>query len=104
LSGSCAGVSAKRPAIKKCNLIVLIVFIGVLAGGCISASSKSPDQKTNADIPDFVRNTPVQEDEVFGIGSAKNSSVSSSLAVAEQRARQSLTVQLNANVHTIIIN
>ncbi|MDR2485617.1 MAG: hypothetical protein LBD55_09500 [Treponema sp.] len=76
----------------------------VLISSCVSASSKPPDQNTNADVPAFVRNPPLQEEEVFGIGGAKTNSVTKSLAAAEQRARQSLTVQLNANVHTMIIN
>ncbi|MDR1301585.1 MAG: hypothetical protein LBK43_03835 [Treponema sp.] len=79
----------------------VLALIVLSAVGCTSspASSKAGGQ---ADLPDFVMNPPLQEDAIFGIGSAKLSSDNQSLTMADARARQSLAFQLNANVQAMI--
>jgi hypothetical protein len=47
-------------------------------------------------------NPPVQEDAIFGIGSAKMASVNLSMTMAESRARQAIALQLNVNVQAMI--
>jgi hypothetical protein len=67
---------------------------------CASSPRTVPAPDPN--VPDFVYNPPVQEDAIFGIGSAKLSSINQALIIAEDRARQSLAFQLNANVQAMI--
>ncbi|MDR0630217.1 MAG: LPP20 family lipoprotein [Treponema sp.] len=88
---------------KKMNtyyLFFLVLALAVLTGvGCASSPSKGGAQ---VELPDFVMNPPLQEDAIFGIGSAKLATVNQSLTMAEARARQSLAFQLNANVQAMI--
>jgi hypothetical protein len=82
---------------KRIYPVFLIMALAVLAAGCGS----SPASR-QSDLPDFVLNPPLQEDAIFGIGSANMSSDNQSITMAESRARQSLAFQLNANVQAMI--
>jgi hypothetical protein len=88
---------------KKMNRHYLFFFVLALAAlsavGCASSPAKGG---SSVDLPDFVMNPPVQEDAIFGIGSAKLSTINQSITMAESRARQSLAFQLNANVQAMI--
>jgi hypothetical protein len=83
---------------KKPYLFLLVVAMVLTAVGCASSASGGGQ----AELPDFVMNPPVQEDAIFGIGSAKLSTINQSITMAEARARQSLAFQLNANVQAMI--
>ncbi|MDR2393518.1 MAG: hypothetical protein LBD93_05120 [Treponema sp.] len=87
---------------KKRNtsyLFFLVLALTVLTGvGCASSASTGG---VHAELPDFVMNPPIQEDAIFGIGSAKLTTANQSLTMAEGRARQSLAFQLNANVQAM---
>ncbi|MDR2634115.1 MAG: LPP20 family lipoprotein [Treponema sp.] len=88
---------------KKMNrhhfLFLVLALTALTVAGC---ASSPPQGRAQADLPDFVMNPPVQEDAIFGIGSAKLSTVNQSITMAESRARQSLAFQLNANVQAMI--
>jgi hypothetical protein len=87
---------------SKWEPIFLILAFAALFPGCASSPKAAPVPDPN--LPDFVLHPPVQEDRIFGIGSAKVSSVNQGLIIAEERARQSLAFQLNANVQAMIID
>ncbi|MDR1957318.1 MAG: hypothetical protein LBQ30_10765 [Treponema sp.] len=85
---------------KKNYPLLLSLTLTSLMGAC--ASAPRPNQATDLNLPDFVRNPPVQEDMLFGIGSATDAFVNQALIIAEARARQSLAFQLNAHVQAMI--
>jgi hypothetical protein len=87
---------------KKGKPLFLSLTFVALMTGCASfpKSTSVPDPN----IPDFVLNPPVQEDAIFGIGSARLSSINQALIIAEERARQSLAFQLQANVQAMIVD
>jgi hypothetical protein len=87
---------------KRREPVFLILAFVVLMTGC--ASSPKAALVPDPNVPDFVLNPPMQEDTIFGIGSAKLSSVNQALITAEERARQSLAFQLNANVQAMIVD
>ncbi|MDR2394975.1 MAG: hypothetical protein LBD93_12595 [Treponema sp.] len=86
-------------AMKKTDPVFLILVLAALITGCTSTPKTAVP---NPNVPDFVLNPPVQEDHIFGIGSAKLPSVNQALITAEERARQSLVFQLYANVQAMI--
>ncbi|MDR2159725.1 MAG: LPP20 family lipoprotein [Treponema sp.] len=89
---------------RKCVLVLFALLLAFAVIGCKSAPEPAPASAAvaNPNLPDFVLNPPVQEDAIFGIGSAKLSNLNQSMSMAEARARQSLAFQLNANVKAMI--
>ncbi|MDR2484127.1 MAG: LPP20 family lipoprotein [Treponema sp.] len=87
---------------KKICLVLMVPILTVLVAGC--ASSKKTAQGVPSDIPDWFLNPPVQEDAIFGSGSAKMSDLNMSLTMAESRARQSIALTLNAYVQAMIVD
>ena len=87
---------------KKGEPLFLSLTFVALMTGCASFPKSTPVPDPN--IPDFVLNPPVQEDAIFGIGSARLSSINQALIIAEERARQSLAFQLQANVQAMIVD
>ncbi|MDR3114819.1 MAG: LPP20 family lipoprotein [Treponema sp.] len=88
--------------LRKQYPVLFVLALAVLTGvGCASSSSSSRGGAP-ADLPGFVIDPPIQEDAIFGIGSAKLSTINQSMTMAESRARQSLAFQLNANVQAMI--
>ncbi|MDR2536614.1 MAG: hypothetical protein LBD29_11355 [Treponema sp.] len=86
---------------KKSKLIWLILLLIIMLVACISTPSE-PAVKTMP--PDFVVNPPLQEESIFGLGSGKSTSIPVAIGISEQRAKQSLAIQLNANVYTMLTN
>jgi hypothetical protein len=82
---------------KKIISGLLILSAVLLVSGCASKP-----QSGGSDMPDFVLNPPSQEDALFGIGSAKQSTEQMTITMADSRARQSLGFQLSANVQAMI--
>jgi hypothetical protein len=80
-------------------LIPLVLVVLVL--GCKSYA-KTQTATLNPNLPDFVMNPIQQEDVLYGIGSAKLSTLNQSMTIAEARARQSLAFQLSTNVQAMI--
>ncbi|MDR3171768.1 MAG: hypothetical protein LBU17_09110 [Treponema sp.] len=79
-----------------------LVFVPVLAALVIGCSSGPTVTDTPAGVPDWFFNPPMQEDVIFGAGSAKMSDLNMSMTMAESRARQSIAFTLNANVQAMI--
>jgi hypothetical protein len=81
-----------------CSLVLLAVFAGCGSAPAPQESSQSFDPN----LPDFVMNPPLQDDVLFGVGSARLSSTNQSMTFAEARARQSLASQISINVQAML--
>jgi hypothetical protein len=81
-------------------MVLFTLMLALMVIGCESAPAATG--AANPNLPDFVLNPPAQEDAIFGVGSAKLSSLNQSMTMAEARARQSLAFQLSANVQAMI--
>ncbi|MDR3341833.1 MAG: LPP20 family lipoprotein [Treponema sp.] len=84
---------------KSCFLFLVPVLAGLVMG---CASDPKPATDTPAGVPDWFFNPPIQEDAIFGSGSAKMSDLNMSMTMAEARARTSISFTLNANVQAMI--
>ncbi|MDR3335204.1 MAG: hypothetical protein LBT13_10035 [Treponema sp.] len=83
----------------KKNYVWTLIPIFLVVMGCASKPSVT---ETPAGVPDWFFNPPMQEDVIFGSGSAKMSDLNMSMTMAESRARQSIAFTLNANVQAMI--
>ncbi|MDR2493984.1 MAG: hypothetical protein LBD24_02055 [Spirochaetaceae bacterium] len=91
---------------KKIRFVLVAPLLAALVIGCASkkgAEKTQPESNTAvSDIPEWFLNPPMQEDVIFGSGTAKMSDLNMSLQMAESRARQSISFTLNANVQAMI--
>ena len=86
---------------KKIGLVLLGFLVILSFFGC-----KSNDTlETDINIPKFVSNPPVQDEYLFGVGSAKFSTNSAqAMQAADARARTDLATKLNTEVQQMIID
>jgi hypothetical protein len=82
---------------KRLIPALLILIAALLVFGCASKP-----QSGGSNMPDFVLNPPVQDDVLYGIGSAKQASDQMSITMADSRARQSISFQIRTNVQAMI--
>jgi hypothetical protein len=82
---------------KRLTPALLILTAVLLVFGCASKP-----QSGGSDMPDFVLNPPVQDEVLYGIGSAKQVSDQMAITMADSRARQSIGFQLRTNVQAMI--
>jgi len=82
----------------KKTCLILLVF--ALVFGLSACGSKPAASGSASDIPPWLNDFP-PEDAIWGIGSAKQSSVSMSMTTAEARARTSIARQLNVKVQNM---
>ncbi|MDR3172204.1 MAG: LPP20 family lipoprotein [Treponema sp.] len=73
---------------KKYFVLFMVSILSVLMGACLS----------------WVNNPPVQEDVLYGIGSAKMGSESTSWKAAENRARESVAFQIHAAINALQVD
>jgi glucan-binding YG repeat protein len=84
--------------VKKLS-IVLACLLALLIMGC---KSVPPDTRVDdPNVPEWLNDFP-PEDVLWGIGSARQSSDSMSMTMAEARARQNIANQLNVEVQGMI--
>jgi hypothetical protein len=83
---------------KKLSVLFLCLAAAVLAVGCVSAPAASQAQEN---VPDWLNDFP-PEDVLWGVGTAKQSTESLSMTMAEARARQSIAQQLGTNARGMI--
>jgi hypothetical protein len=89
---------AKEKPMKKFS-VVLVCFLAALALGC---KSVPPDTRVNdPNVPEWLNEFP-PEDILWGIGSAKQSTDTMSMTMAEARARQNIAYQLSVEVQGMI--
>jgi len=82
---------------KKISLILLVLPLAFALAGC---ASKPAAAGAASDIPPWLNDFP-PEDAIWGIGSAKQSSVSMSMTTAEARARVAIARQLQSKVQAM---
>ena len=81
---------------KKIISVLLVLSLVMLVVACKSSAPPAP----SASMPEWVNDFP-PEDVFWGIGVAKQSSLSMSMTTAEQRARVSIARQLNTKVQAM---
>ena len=82
---------------KKFSLILLVLVIGFALAGCAS----KPSVGSASDVPPWLNDLP-PDDVIWGIGQAKQSSVSMSMTIAESRARAAIARELQTKVQQMI--
>jgi len=86
-----------KTTLNKFSVLFAVVMIAALVMGC--GSKPAPVAATGAvDTPPWAYDFPPNNDVIWGIGFAKQSSPSFSMTTAEARARVSIARQLNAKV------
>jgi hypothetical protein len=83
---------------KRTGLIIMV--FALVFGLALSACGSKPSAGAASDIPPWLNDLP-GDDVIWGIGSAKQSSVSMSMTTAEARARTSVARQLNVKVQNM---
>jgi len=84
----------------KRTCLILLVFTLIFGFVLTACGSKPPAAGAASDIPPWLNDLP-GDDVIWGIGSAKQSSVSMSMTTAEARARTSVARQLNVKVQNM---
>ncbi len=99
---------------KSIHITALCMFVIVFLFSCASSPEREPqpkeeekgaeqeEAKTTMDIPDFYLNPPVADDVLYGVGSAKMSSVDMSRKMAIARARDDIAFQINATIKAAV--
>jgi hypothetical protein len=80
------------------NVFVRIAFIAVVVLAVASCAS----QQGAPGAPGFYLNPPTAEDVIYGVGSAKMSTLDTSRRVALSRAREDIAFQMNAAIQAMI--
>ena len=82
---------------RTCNAAVLGITVALIlaSAGCASSPAAAA---AKADRPDWVINTPQDEEKLFGLGSAVSTNESRAWRMAENRARSSISYQITAIV------
>ncbi|MDR2803700.1 MAG: LPP20 family lipoprotein [Treponema sp.] len=87
---------------------ILFVFVSIVflfaSVGCTSESKSVifGSSKNLAELPDFVKNEPVSDTEIYGIGSAKLKNQDLARRAAETRARRSIANNLSIQVQGMV--
>ncbi len=87
---------------KKITLALLIVLVALFAISCASAPEPKAVEPTKSNLPDFVLNPPLATDAIYGVGYAKQSSMSLSIKVAETNARADIASQIETTIQEAI--
>lgn len=85
------------------NVIRIVSVFFVV--GFIAACGTSPESQEQAsDLPSWYLNPPRAEDAIYGVGSAKMSSLDTSRRMAVSRAREDIAFQMNAAIEAAIVD
>ncbi len=96
---------------KRIAVILMILIVGLFVVSCASkpapapaAQAPAPKAETvnNSDLPDFVLNPPVATDAIYGVGYAKQSTMSLSIKVAEANARADIANQIETTIQAAV--
>jgi murein DD-endopeptidase MepM/ murein hydrolase activator NlpD len=83
---------------KLFGILIVLVSILVLMG-CGSSPAASGG---GSNLPDFILNPPDNEDVIYGVGIAKMASDSMGMSISENRARVSISQQIDSRVKNMI--
>ena len=88
---------------KKITIALLIVMVALFAISCASAPAPAKVvEPKKSNLPDFVLNPPLATDAIYGVGYAKQSSMSLSIKVAETNARADIASQIETTIQEAI--
>jgi hypothetical protein len=83
-------------------IVFLCLSLALSTAACGSVPAPAQAPAPEADIPDWALNPPQSDTVIYGIGTAKQSSDSLSITMAESRARQSVALELGTLVQAMI--
>ncbi len=95
---------------KRIAVILMILIVGLFVVSCASKPAPAPapapapkaEPANNSDLPDFVLNPPVATDAIYGVGYAKQSTMSLSIKVAEANARADIANQIETTIQAAV--
>lgn len=92
---------------KRTGIVLSILTIVMLIASCASAPPPAPaeekvETKSKLDVPDWLLNPPVYEDQIVGIGIAKLSNLNMSRTTATMRARADIAYQMSSRVESML--
>ncbi len=91
---------------KKLAIFLMVLVVGMFVVSCASkpapAAAPAPAPKNNSDLPDFVLNPPMATDAIYGVGYAKQSTMSMSIKVAETNARADIANQIKTTIQAAV--
>lgn len=85
----------------------LIYFAVIAIAAVLVACGSQPDptpQQAPEEIPEFYLNPPMAEDAIYGVGSAKMSTLDNSRRMALSRARNDIAFQMRAVIESSIVD
>ncbi|MFP4373241.1 MAG: LPP20 family lipoprotein [Spirochaetaceae bacterium] len=83
-------------------VLVTVLLVASCAGGAEEERDDSPAAQAGA--PSWYLNPPVADDGIYGVGSAKMSTLDTSRRMAVSRAREDIAFQMNASIEAAIID
>jgi hypothetical protein len=83
-------------------VLVTILLLASCAGGAEEERDDSPAAQAGA--PNWYLNPPVADDAIYGVGSAKMSTLDTSRRMAVSRAREDIAFQMNASIEAAIVD
>lgn len=89
---------------KRINKLFVVVIVLSIPVFFVSCPSTREAAKAAKDLPEWYLNPPVAEDAVYGVGSAKMSTLDMSRTVAVSRARDDIARQVTVAVQNAIID
>ena len=87
--------------IKMVSVVLLVGSIVACAG---SPEPAPQPQQSMSDLPSWYLNPPAAEDAIYGVGSAKMSSLDTSRRMAVSRGREDIAFQMNAAIEAAIVD
>lgn len=90
---------------KKSLIYFAIIALALTVVACGSGPEPAPEQTAQQqDLPSFYLNPPVAEDAIYGVGSAKMSTLDNSRRMALSRARNDIAFQMRAVIEASIVD
>jgi len=92
-----------RNVVRIVSVFFVVGFIAACGTPPASAPASEPQQQAS-DLPSWYLNPPRAEDAIYGVGSAKMSSLDTSRRMAASRAREDIAFQMNAAIEAAIVD
>ena len=89
---------------RKIVTIIMVIALSGLMLSLVSCASKEKAAGKGAGLPEWYLNPPVAEDAIYGVGSAKMSSLDMSRTMAVSRARDDVARQMEILVKGAILD
>lgn len=86
---------------KQTLLLITVVVVAALIAGCASGPTQ---EQAPPGLPSFYLNPPQADDAIYGVGSAKMSTLDTSRRMSISRAREDIAFQMNAVIQAAIVD